>query len=58
MRCPVCAGIAEKKREERDENRMAEKIAAAVIRLGTQDGSTTKHRLRAGQSEESRWQND
>lgn len=31
-RCPVCAGIERRKRKEEDENRMAEKIAAAVVR--------------------------
>lgn len=32
MRCPACAAKAERERKERDENRMAEKIAAAVVR--------------------------
>lgn len=30
--CPVCAGIKKRKKQMEDENRMAEKIAAAVIR--------------------------
>lgn len=30
--CPVCKAISEKKKKEEDENRMAEKIATAVIR--------------------------
>lgn len=32
MRCPVCAGIANRMHKEEAENRMAEKIAAAVVR--------------------------
>lgn len=30
--CPVCSGIAKQKRAMEDENHMAEKIAAAVVR--------------------------
>lgn len=30
--CPVCAAIEARKQKEEDENRMAEKIAAAVVR--------------------------
>ena len=33
MRCPACAAIKDRKRKEDDENRMAEKIAAAVVRM-------------------------
>lgn len=30
--CPACAAKSARERKERDENRMAEKIAAAVVR--------------------------
>lgn len=30
--CPICAKIKEQKQKEEDENRMAEKIAAAVVK--------------------------
>ena len=32
MSCPVCAAIEDRKRKEEDKNRMAEKIAEAVVR--------------------------
>ena len=39
MSCPVCAGIARQKRQEEDEDRMAEKIAAAVVRQLSYSGT-------------------